>query len=757
MQRTNVWLVGVVVGVAGVRAWAQTPTEIGFVEEFALATNRAAAIQQLVPGTDDYYFYTCLHLQNTGQAAKVTPLLVQWVKTHGETARCKEIRNRQMLLTYSQNPQATLDYLRREEGISFSHAQERAAQKNQFPARLDPQLVNRETLTRRAWAHSGLSGFQDAALEWLAGQPLNSDQVRLLLQRLTEPDVPKLPELILADLRRPDSGGFGSLNIHTRLTIEQLQACAAQMPDLLSNDRFVECVVRRLRPNSDSPWNWDPAAKRAYLDRLWAWISTLPASQSSLQAHILYHRLAFDRTQNVYDRDRFLAYLRLPRDRFYVHPLYRKQALNARLTFADLNRNYEEWTGFAPIGNDEPLVRDFLAQFLTDAADWKAFAELLEDNYLKEVFAETKLLAGVGEPDQWYNLMPPAKHQALRDRIDLMLLPQNPGYFGLDEPVKLRVAVKNVPHLTVQVFEIDTFNYYQTHDTLSTAIDLDGLAPGIEKTFSYAQAPMRRHEETIELPQIAGRGVYVVECIGNGVSSRAVIRKGRIVCSQRTGAAGHVFTVFNEKRERISDAHLWVGGQDYTTNRDGLILVPFTTGAQAGVPVTRSPAAGKRSLVRVGTFAEPVTFTHMQETYQLNADFWLDRESLVAGGTATVVVKPTLLCAGRAADLGLIEEPTLEIRAVDSEGVASTQRRTGASSSTPSVCPRERGRWMPSCAARCATSRLRATIRWRRRPPSPATDRTPPRGPPPATCAISRTAGGSRCAARPANPRPGRW
>jgi hypothetical protein len=55
MQRTNVWLVGVVVGVAGVRAWAQTPTEIGFVEEFALATNRAAAIQQLVPGTDDYY------------------------------------------------------------------------------------------------------------------------------------------------------------------------------------------------------------------------------------------------------------------------------------------------------------------------------------------------------------------------------------------------------------------------------------------------------------------------------------------------------------------------------------------------------------------------------------------------------------------------------------------------------------------------------------------------------------------------------
>ena len=86
MKTMTVWQVCAAACIAGACARAQQGAEIGFVEEFALSTNREAAIRQLVPGTDDYYFYTCLQLQNTGQLAKVDPLVTQWVKTHGETA-----------------------------------------------------------------------------------------------------------------------------------------------------------------------------------------------------------------------------------------------------------------------------------------------------------------------------------------------------------------------------------------------------------------------------------------------------------------------------------------------------------------------------------------------------------------------------------------------------------------------------------------------------------------------------------------------
>ena len=126
MKRICMWQVCVLAGAAGVSALAQSDMEIGFVEEFAFATNREAAIKQLVPGTDDYYFYTCLQLQLSRQLEKVPPLLTQWVKTHGDTERVKMIRNRQALLTYRQNPQATLDHICNAEGITFNHARTQA-------------------------------------------------------------------------------------------------------------------------------------------------------------------------------------------------------------------------------------------------------------------------------------------------------------------------------------------------------------------------------------------------------------------------------------------------------------------------------------------------------------------------------------------------------------------------------------------------------------------------------------------------------
>ena len=39
---------------------------LSFAEEWALATDRAEVLQQLIPGTVDYYYYHCRHRQDTG-------------------------------------------------------------------------------------------------------------------------------------------------------------------------------------------------------------------------------------------------------------------------------------------------------------------------------------------------------------------------------------------------------------------------------------------------------------------------------------------------------------------------------------------------------------------------------------------------------------------------------------------------------------------------------------------------------------------
>ena len=119
MKRLAFWGAVLLQGVA--LSWAG---EIEFVETFALSPDRAAALKQLIPGTEDYYYYNALHLLNTEQFEKVEHLLKPWVQRHGETPRVWEIRTRQALLTYDKHPQNSLDYLRGRFGIQYPHRKE---------------------------------------------------------------------------------------------------------------------------------------------------------------------------------------------------------------------------------------------------------------------------------------------------------------------------------------------------------------------------------------------------------------------------------------------------------------------------------------------------------------------------------------------------------------------------------------------------------------------------------------------------------
>src|SRR6185503_12427464 len=71
--------------------------EVGFTEDFALAPDRAAVLKQLIPGTEEYYFYSCLNGQLTGKLDEVDRILQQWIDRHGRTSRVEEIENRQAL------------------------------------------------------------------------------------------------------------------------------------------------------------------------------------------------------------------------------------------------------------------------------------------------------------------------------------------------------------------------------------------------------------------------------------------------------------------------------------------------------------------------------------------------------------------------------------------------------------------------------------------------------------------------------------
>ncbi len=289
--------------------------EVGFAEDFALAKDRAAALRQLVPGTDDYFYYHCLYNQHMGKFDEVERLLGEWSGPGHDSARISEIRSRQALLRYDTQPRESLDYLIGRLNLHYEYERQVPDKEAVLPHRLDPRLISPQTLLEKAVKEypNSTGGVTGRGLGLLADAHLNGEGHRDLLRRLTLPDYPNLLQLILADLDYEHSEGFGSMEIHKLLTRAQMDELLKLRPSLREEPQFVMIYLTKLRPSEDVNVAQDASARKAHLSDLWAFVSTLTPAFNSLKAHVLYRRLEFDRGQGVYDKAAFMEYLKLPR------------------------------------------------------------------------------------------------------------------------------------------------------------------------------------------------------------------------------------------------------------------------------------------------------------------------------------------------------------------------------------------------------------------------------------------------------------
>ncbi|MEZ5978028.1 MAG: hypothetical protein R3F34_07415 [Planctomycetota bacterium] len=637
---------------------------IGFEEDFALATDRSAALAELVPGTEDYYFYSCLDRQNAGDLDAVDPLLRAWVARHGENARTEQIRNRQALLLFDRDPAKAYAFLTDTFNLSFGHQRELPGEKPDLPTALDPALLVESTLAQRALSnHPGsASGLRGAALARLAmrGGDLDSRVLGDLLDRLDRADLPGMARLVARDLDTRESRGFGTRRVHGLLLLSQLEECATLRPELLTNRAFVDAWIRRLLPNEDVNWRRDRAARLAYLERLQGFADRLPATFNSFKAHVLHHRLELDLEMGAPDAERLRAYLALPRRAAFT-PRRVLENLPPSAQQVDSGANYP--TGLDAIGDDTELVRDYLAELLRGADSFARFTDLVEEKWLGRLFAETKILAGLGDMERWYSLLDdPAYYEQLEQRVDLEFPRTQRTEFGVDDPVEIALDVKNVETLLVKVFEIDARNsLVATGRDVDASIDLDGIVAGSETTTTYDEPPLRRVRRNFRFDQLQGPGVWIVEFIGNGVASRAVVRKGGLHVVDRTGSAGHVFRVFDENGVEQEHASILFGGRSYEADGVGEITLPYSTDP------------GRRTIVvQSGRRTSLATFRHADESYELRAGIHVEREALRRGGEADLVVRPLLLSNGHVAAPSILENVVLVVWTRDRDGNTST-------------------------------------------------------------------------------------
>lgn len=648
---------------AGRAQSVQAQQEVGFIEKFATASDRRSVLKELIPGTEDYFYYHCLHYQNEKQLSEAQAMLDQWKARFGENPAVVRMTARQMLLSYDTAPQATLDYLRSRLGVQLDHAPPSRDRAATLASQLDPERLAPQRLIEAAIARdNSLSQVATSALPLLVDRHFTPVQLRSWLQRLDRADIDGLVKRIAEELALRDSAGFGWAAVHSQLTLEQLDQLLALQPGLLGHEPFIRTYVQRLAP-ADGTDLEDPRQLREYLERLVKFARRLPASQNSFKAQTLGNLLRLNLREGKFDRGLFLEYLALPRNA----PYYDMRRLQDQpVTLADLGFSLSPQVLLPPIGEDTSLVRRYLEHFFQSDEKLDDFAKTLTRSYLQRVLAETKILYGTDDAAVWYAKLSPGEQKALRERVELRFGPKNKSRYLADESVELALEIKNVSQLLVKIYEVNPRNYYRTNNRpLSTDIDLDGLVANAQRQIEYTQPADRRHSETLPLPELEGRGVWVIDVLGGGLRSRALIQKGNLSSLQQLTDAGHVLRIIDDRGQIVKSAHAEINDRAFESDSAGRILIPYSENAHA-----------ENVLLVDGEFASREQLQLEQEAYRLEAGFIVDRQTLVAGSQASVLVRARLECNQRPVSLRLLEKPRLEIAATDIDGIETTQTTT---------------------------------------------------------------------------------
>lgn len=680
---------------------------IGFIERYALAKDRTAALAELVPGTEEYFYYHCLHYQLTGQLEEADAMLARWpvdktfVKSRYNRLR-QSIEDRQRLLTYSTSPDRTINHLQKRLEVQLEHPAPRVAGVRRFPSRLDESTIDVERWLTGASINNlnlTLQGWRLLSQRLKPNDLSNHTLLQNILHRVDGRWVPDLQRLVIAELklRSAQQRILGDMPAHQHLTLQQLQEVGSELPDLALSQSYINAILARLRPNDDTNMSLQPQVRRDYLQRLDEFATLLPDTYNGLKATILFQLMQSDLAMGQPNRETLLRYLRLPRfSSFIVTPVvdntvgssidpfgsvpfdsdpFNNMGTSNDFTFSDkfasgkpfsLATDYTQNALLPSIGDEEPLLRTMLEIFLKDAESTSDFDGLLKSEFLNEVFAESKLLHGVAPADRWYGALGAVRAQQIRDRVELTLSPENPLQHPADSASVLKVDIKNVDSLVIRIYKINCESYYRTHEkTIDTDIDLDALLPTVERTIRYSQNAVLRHREVLPLDEIKGRGVWIVDLLGGGLRARALIRRGDLRPIVTPSANGTRIVAVDENRKPVPAARFILTGREVVADNQGTILLP-----PSDTETTR------KIVLSDGNIAVPVQVTQPAESYTLTAGMFLDRQQLQAGRSIDLMIRPYLTMSGNPIAPESLTDLSVEITATDLDGI-TTRRQIG--------------------------------------------------------------------------------
>ncbi|CAD8128767.1 unnamed protein product [Paramecium sonneborni] len=660
-----------------------TSNDIDFLEKYQLQS-QDQALSTLVKGSQEYTYYTLLKSLNEQNTKLNEEQETQLKNLKSQSENFQNIEFRSLILEFESllkesdikenqiKKQKIMQIINdkflhlqfnkqipKENQFEFNQNEQTEDQSGirQYKSKLDPKNVSLNTYLQKSYQNQDLYGFSVYALRQLEFEQIikcNDEWIYNYLQILTNSRALEGLDFIIPLFQRLLKGQFQLEFIFTSLSLQQMEELQKVYDELKNNLSFIKIYYsKRFSPNQF--FKQDHNIQNEYLQEIYEWQKTLP-KQFQFQELILINQLNLNAKQRNYDFNLFIQYLKRPLKHFQGFNENLKDSLkNNQLLFNPIS---------VPINHDQIIYQN-LEYFIEKDIELTQLENYFEEHYLKKTKALLYLQQGKEVPNI-NQILTENEIQKLYNEKYIEFDESNQiNKFKHGEQVKLIFSLKNIPQLSIKVFQINTLNYYLQEGSQNFLnLNLKGLIPNNEIIIDFQQdfSPTLKKVQEIEFPEITQkeRGLFIIDFYGNGISSRALIQKGKLQLRQKKiVSSGHCFEILDENLQICcSDkTGIWVDKQFYPIDKQRKeILIPFGRTQQE-----------QNAIIYHEGFSNLQSIKIEQESYQFKCTGIVAEESLIIGNQAKILLFPKLLGNQNAISLKLLQNITIQAQILNEE------------------------------------------------------------------------------------------
>ena len=653
-----------------------------YLEEYVFSSDKEAVLQKLLPDTDEYVYLKLTHemVKNKGEPLspesqeiydrlvdssvssdykkglkirKLFQQLSQATELKEKKSLCKKLNKLVMNFRFGhKRPKIaegmatnTGDQVKKDSKINPSHGSKES------DIVIDKNSVDESSIAALKtgyWLDRNLDDLFKLILE------KNYSLFPTILNKLpTLSTVKSLIKHIVTYFKKDSSPNYET--IYKRLTLTELTALGNEYKDLKDlSISYVDELYHKTFPEYPMVQNVREISilKKIYLFSL---NSKLSPAYPSLKRFVLQVLLDVMARDNQTDAEFF--------EDFIKNPVQRDQIFSKKL----MNKFVDDYTSYTFISAGAigipTLITSHLKLLFKQGVDISKYSEYFNNEYITKLVAELQLKSG-GKIERILETFSKEELDYLNDERYLVFA-EKKSEFLPGEPVALKLEIKNISKLVMKVFEINTQNYcLEQQQNVDNNVKLDGLVSISESSFKYDQAPILSHEETFILETLAekSRGVFVVDFLGAGTTSRAVIRKGFLSLVAKKVRTGYVCKILDEKYQdcKGEGTGLFLEDKFYAAEEDGTIRLQYPSGS-----------GQKNITLQHQGFCYVVNQNLQGEDVSITTNWIYSEETFVPGNKFSLCGVVSMIVSGQSVSLTNIKEASLTVEYTKARNIKS--------------------------------------------------------------------------------------